>query len=111
MNKEERPWGWFEILTEDQNYKVKRIYIKPNNQFSLQYHNQRSEYWVIVEGSGSITLDETSLPVFPGDCFTIKEKMIHRLSSYEEGITFIEVQKGICSEEDIVRLKDDYGRN
>lgn len=109
--KEERPWGWFQILTDDQNYKVKRIYIKPNNQFSLQYHNERTEYWVIVNGSGNITLNEESFLVSPGDHFFIKEKMIHRLSSGDEGITFIEVQMGVCREEDIVRLKDDYGRN
>ena len=28
----------------------------------------------------------------------------------EDGVDFIEVQRGICREKDIVRLEDDYGR-
>ena len=27
--KEERPWGWFEILFEEANLKIKRIMVKP----------------------------------------------------------------------------------
>ena len=53
----ERPWGTYEILLEEPNYKVKRIVINPNQKFSLQYHNNRSEYWTVVEGSGTMTID------------------------------------------------------
>ena len=27
--KEERPWGWFEILFEEASLKIKRIMVKP----------------------------------------------------------------------------------
>ena len=53
----ERPWGTYEILLEEPTYKVKRIVVNPNQKFSLQYHNHRSEYWTVVEGSGIITID------------------------------------------------------
>ena len=35
-----RPWGWYENLKEDGGYKVKRLYVSPNQKISLQYHNQ-----------------------------------------------------------------------
>ena len=38
-------------------------------------------------------------------------KQIHRLEGGYKGITFIEIQKGICKEDDIVRLEDDFGRD
>jgi len=28
----------------------------------------------------------------------------------DDGITFIEVQRGVCDESDIVRISDDYNR-
>ena len=40
----------------------------------------------------------------------IAKKAIHRMEASPDGVTFIEVQRGECDEEDIVRLQDDYGR-
>ena len=50
----EKPWGKYEVLLDEPEYKVKKITLNPNQQFSLQYHNNRSEDWVIVEGSGTV---------------------------------------------------------
>ena len=47
----------------------------------------------------------------PGEYCFIPKGQIHRLSAGDEGVMFIEVQQGICEEEDIVRLSDDYGRS
>ena len=40
---EERPWGSFEILIDDPDYKVKRIIVKNGERLSLQYHDKRDE--------------------------------------------------------------------
>ena len=105
-----RPWGWYLTLDEDSAYKVKRIYVKPNEQFSLQYHNDREEYWTVLEGDGTITQGEEERPIAPGDCAYTPKEQIHRLHGGDKGIYFVEVQRGVCKEDDIVRLKDDYGR-
>ena len=106
----ERPLGTYEILLEEDTYKVKRIILNPNQQFSLQYHNNRWEEWIIVEGKGIITIDKDERNCIVGDRFHISPKNIHRASAGSEGLVFIEVQRGICDEEDIIRLSDDYGR-
>ena len=36
--------------------------------------------------------------------------MSHRITAGKKGITIIEVQRGDCKEDDIVRLQDDYNR-
>ena len=110
-----RPWGWFITLDEGKNYKVKKIYLKPNTQLSMQYHNHRTEDWVIVEGSGFVsTAPQMTVgiikPCAVGDKFHIPLKNIHRATAGDDGLVFIEVQRGICEENDIVRLEDDYGR-
>jgi len=111
MNREKRPWGWFETIEERESYKLKKIHVNPNQQFSLQYHDHREEHWIVVEGSGFITLDKISFPVYVGDKFKIEVKQIHRMKAGAEGILFYEVQMGDkCEESDIKRLEDDYGR-
>ena len=105
-----RPWGSYQTLIDQPGYKVKRIYVKPDEQFSLQYHNQREEHWIMVEGTVIITQGEVARPIEPGEHVYIPIKEIHRLHGGENGVVFIEVQRGVCDEDDIVRLEDDYGR-
>ena len=107
---EHRPWGTYEVLLDKPDHKVKEIYVKPNHRFSLQYHEHREEHWVIVEGIGTITQGEIESIIRPGEYAYIPKGSIHRLHGGDEGITFIEVQRGICEEDDIVRIEDDYGR-
>ena len=49
-----KPWGTYEVLLDEPNYKVKRIVVHPYERFSLQYHKHREEHWVIVEGDGIV---------------------------------------------------------
>ena len=107
---EHRPWGTYEVLLDKPDHKVKEIYVKPNHRFSLQYHEHREEHWVIVEGIGTITQGEIESIIRPGEYAYIPKVSIHRLHGGDEGITFIEVQKGVCEEDDIIRIEDDYGR-
>ena len=107
----QRPWGTYEVLLDKPDHKVKEIYVKPNHRFSLQYHNHREEHWTVVEGIGSITQGDRTTTIRSGEYAYIPKKGIHRLCGGENGITFIEVQRGQCYEEDIVRLEDDYGRS
>lgn len=112
-NKEERPWGFFEILYEDKTCKIKKITIKPLCSISLQYHNNRKETWTIISGEGKATVFESSFNVFQGSVVDIPYKAKHRLknTTLNEHLVFIEVQTGISFEEsDIIRISDEYFR-
>ena len=105
-----RPWGTYETLLDDDNYKVKRIIILPQQQISLQYHNDREEHWTIVSGSGTVRVDDTFKAVL-GSRFFINKRQIHRATADKDShLVFVEVQLGDCNENDIVRLEDQYGR-
>ncbi len=105
-----KPWGTYEVLLDEPSYKVKRIRVKSHSRFSLQYHNHREEHWIIIDGIGTVTQDDNKFQVRPGEYVHIPIGQVHRLYGGESGITFIEIQKGKCTEDDIVRLEDDYGR-
>ena len=110
---EHRPWGSFENLLDEDYCKVKRIIVKPGQRLSYQYHNKRSEVWVIVKGRAMITLDEGTKLYDCEDVINIPVGMKHRVENDgEEDLIFIETQTGTYfGEDDIVRLSDDYGRH
>ena len=110
--KEERPWGWYEILFEDAELKIKRIMVKPGKRLSLQSHQRRAENWVIVQGRALFTLDEQTCNLEPRQAVFIPEKAKHRIENTgREDLVFIEVQSGsYLGEDDITRYQDDFDR-
>jgi mannose-6-phosphate isomerase len=108
----ERPWGWYETVSEAPGNKVKRIRVHPGQQLSLQKHQHRSEHWVVVQGIARITIDDRQIELQAGDACDIAQGAVHRLANLTaEPVEIIEVQFGAyLGEDDIVRLQDDYGR-
>lgn len=107
-----RPWGKWEILADGPGYKVKRITVKVGQRLSLQLHDQREENWVIVNGTGIVTVGDKKIDVLPNTYIFIPKKTVHRIQNNgKEDIVFIEVQKGdYLGEDDIKRIEDDYNR-
>ena len=109
---EERPWGSFENLLDEEYCKVKRIIVKPGQRLSYQYHKNRNECWVIVQGAATVTLDDKIHTFIEGDVVQIEYGTKHRVENKsEQDLIFIETQTGTYfGEDDIVRIEDDYGR-
>jgi len=109
---ETRPWGRFEILADDPQYKAKKITIDPGGQLSYQSHTQRHEHWVIISGSATVILNEKPIDLKPGEFIHIPAGTKHRIKNTgQEPLIFVEVQTGTYfGEDDIVRYKDDYNR-
>jgi mannose-6-phosphate isomerase-like protein (cupin superfamily) len=108
----ERPWGWFETVSEAPGHKIKRIGVLPGQQISLQKHQQRAEHWVVVRGVAQVTLQDQVFDLHPGQHCDIAQGQVHRLTNHSnEAVEIVEIQFGnYLGEDDIVRLSDDYGR-
>jgi len=107
-----RPWGQFRILNDTEYYKSKVISVDPKAQLSYQSHNNRSEHWVVVKGSGEVVLNDEVIPVAYGKHIFIPVGAKHRIRNTGNSVLeFIEVQSGsYFGEDDIVRYQDDYSR-
>jgi mannose-1-phosphate guanylyltransferase / mannose-6-phosphate isomerase len=107
-----RPWGTYVTLKEDDGYKVKRITVRPGQALSLQYHHQRAEHWVVVQGIAMVQIGDKEHKTLPGEYRYIPLKEKHRLTNIgTDELVLIEVQCGeYLGEDDIVRLADTYGR-
>lgn len=112
VEKEQRPWGRFEVLLDEPGYKVKRVTVEPGKRLSLQFHHHRSEHWHIVLGEGFATIGDREIVVGAGQSIDIPSNVQHRLENAGGvPLVFVEVQRGSkLVESDIVRLQDDYGR-
>jgi mannose-6-phosphate isomerase-like protein (cupin superfamily) len=106
-----KPWGYYRDLHRNPNAVYKEIVIFPGESISLQYHNQRSEFWYIMNGVGLMTIGDDDVYLSEGDNMFIGKTIPHRIKNIGEGRLVIrELQCGVCSEDDIVRLDDKYGR-
>jgi len=108
----ERPWGNFIKLYQESGVWVKRVEVQPGQRLSLQKHNQRSEKWVVVTGSGVAIVNDAEIPLEPGKIVDIPLGAVHRLANpSKQKLVIIEVACGpYLGEDDIIRLQDDYAR-
>jgi mannose-1-phosphate guanylyltransferase / mannose-6-phosphate isomerase len=107
-----RPWGWFEYLSVELNHVVKRIWLKPGGQISLQHHLYRDEHWTVILGTVIALVDEKERVLNEGESSFVKREQLHRLTNESsQPCLVLEVQTGdYLSESDIVRHQDIYSR-
>ena len=109
---EHRPWGYFSVLADAPDHKVKRIVVYPGQRLSLQRHRHRMEHWYLVQGSAIVTIGADEITLERGQSVNIPHGGWHRITNRgKEDVVVIEVQSGdYFGEDDIERREDDYGR-
>ena len=116
-----KPWGHYEDLYRDGEVVFKRIVVKPGQSLSYQRHAERTEFWIVTEGEGTVRTSEVGIddPIHnhrttrlqPGSYILVPVGMPHQLSNIgEEDLVVYEMQGGDPSEDDIERLEDPHGR-
>jgi len=112
INYFERPWGFYFKFFEEKGVWVKRIEVAAGGRLSLQKHQYRSEKWNIVSGLGLVILGDKEVSVKAGSVVDIPVGAVHRIANTGKSkLVFIEVACGeYLSEDDIIRLEDDYER-
>ncbi len=107
-----QPWGYYTVLAEAPDHKVKRVVIHPGHRLSLQRHMRRAEHWHAISGQAVVIREEEELPLLSGGSVDIPPNAWHRIQNEGDApFVFIEVQTGAYfGEDDIERREDDYGR-
>lgn len=107
-----RPWGKYDSIDIGERYQVKRITVNAKAKLSLQLHHHRAEHWVVVKGTAKVTKGEEQYYITENESTFIPLGTVHSLEN--PGcipLELIEIQSGsYLGEDDIVRLKDEYGR-
>lgn len=107
-----RPWGKYDSIDFGARDQVKRITVNPGQKLSIQKHFHRSEHWIVVAGTASVTNGDEVILVTEDQSTYIPLGTIHALENPGKiPLEMIEVQTGsYIGEDDIVRFEDRYGR-
>ena len=107
---EEKPWGNFKQYVFNQPCSVKLITVNPNQETSLHFHNLRDDMWVILDDELRVQIGEKIYETKSGEEYVIPSEQLHRIISTGKRGRVLEIAFGFTTEEDILRIKDDYGR-
>ena len=110
---EERVWGKFFNLFEDEQVKVKELIIDSKKGMSLQKHFKRNEIWLVSSGQCIVNYSESSptttkeIHLKKHDSLTINIGDWHQITNpFNETCKIIEIQYGEQTvEDDIERFK------
>lgn len=109
--KEYRNWGDYEIIFTSPHCTVKIVTVKAGQRLSLQTHAMRAEEWSPLYTGLRATIAGKEINMLPGKTYKINKGVEHRLENIADGSRkLVEVIIGQYSEDDIVRIDDDYGR-
>jgi cytidyltransferase-like protein len=110
---EERLWGSFYNLFEDDQVKVKELIVDPGKGMSFQKHFKRNEIWMVSKGSCVVNYskddpdNKKSIQLNKFDHYLVPLGEWHQITNpFNETCHLIEIQYGEeCSEEDIERTE------
>lgn len=106
-----RPWGHYCLYAQGDGWALKTLHVLPNQATSLQSHTLREEYWTLVAGGATATLDGKDVQLRPFEPLHIATGAKHRLRGGPEGGILVEIMRGAYDENDIRRFEDMYGRS
>jgi len=110
---EERVWGKFYNLFEDDGVKVKELIVEPKSGMSFQRHYKRNEIWLISRGSCVVNYSDEriekkkSITLKKFDQYNVLSNEWHQITNpFNEACHIIEIQFGeIVDEDDIERAE------
>ena len=107
----EKPWGYELIWARADRYVGKILHIEPGHVLSLQYHNKKDESIYVLSGEIILRIQEGETlrerRVRASEAFHIPPKQIHQF----EAVSVTDLLEASTPElDDVVRLKDRYGR-
>lgn len=136
----ERPWGYYGVYSDNEPCTSKVLYIKSNELLSMQYHFKRDQFYLCLDSGFIIEYSKSRVPdsileikddnlrsikleefleenliqevANEGDMFGFHRFVIHR--AYYKGNRvygrILDIAFGNNDENDIIRIKDKYGR-
>jgi len=108
----EKPWGYEVIWARTDRYVGKVLHIEPGQVLSLQYHNLKDETIYVLRGEIILRLQPaggalTERRMREGESFHIRPPLIHQF----EAVVASDLLEASTPEiDDVVRIKDRYGR-
>ena len=107
----EKPWGHEVIWARTDRYVGKILHVEAGHVLSLQYHHKKDESIYVLSGEIVLRLQQGETLIerrlTQGEAFHILPKVVHQ---FEAVVTSDLLEASTPEIDDVVRLKDRYGR-
>ena len=109
----DKPWGYELIWALSEQYCGKALFVRADQELSLQYHRSKDETIYVQSGCAEIEIatdaavEPVSEVVEAGRAFRILPGLVHRMRALEDTV-FLEASTPEL--DDVIRLEDRYGR-
>ena len=112
VRRVEKPWGYELVYALAESYCGKLLFVRKDEQLSLQFHREKDETMYVHEGRIELEAGEPGGPldaeiVPAGRAFRLRPGTVHRVRALEDSLV-LEVSTPHL--DDVVRLEDRYGR-
>ena len=107
----DKPWGKVATYSLNQPSSVRVITVEPEQETSVHYHQMRDEMWVVLDPGLLVQIGNKVVEATPGEEFMVSAETTHRISNRAGARgRVLEIAYGYTTEDDTLRLEDDYGR-
>ncbi len=108
----DKPWGKVVTYALNQPSSVRVITVEPGQETSVHYHQLRDEMWVVLDAGLTIQIGNRVVEAQPGEEFVVPSEETHRIGNAGRiRGRVLEIAYGYTTEDDTLRLHDDYGRS
>ena len=108
----DKPWGKVVTYALNQPSSVRVITVEPGQETSVHYHQMRDEMWVVLDAGLTVQIGNKTVEASPGEEFMVSAETTHRITNGgDRRGRVLEIAYGYTTEDDTLRLEDDYGRS
>jgi mannose-6-phosphate isomerase-like protein (cupin superfamily) len=107
----DKPWGKVATYALNQPSSVRVITVEPGQETSVHYHRMRDEMWIVLDDGLTIQIGNRTVRASSGAEFVVSAEEVHRITNEgDRRGRVLEIAYGYTTEDDTLRLQDDYGR-
>ena len=104
-----KPWGYEYLFYQDEEMAIWLLHIKSGFATSLHCHLEKETTMYVIQGNVTVTGLSKEVKLSENESLQIDKQVFHKTQS-KDGAFLFEIEKP-NKKYDLLRLKDDYGRN
>ncbi len=102
-----KPYGFYVLLEEGTNFKIRKLLLKSKKHISKQMHHHRTEHWIVLKGTARVIIDSVEKFYHENESFFVPKSTWHYIENPGLiDLEMLEVQSGEYLEEDDTLRED-----
>jgi mannose-6-phosphate isomerase-like protein (cupin superfamily) len=110
INIVQKPWGYEYLVYENEDIALWFLFIKHTHSTSLHCHPKKTTGLILLDGNVEVSFFNDTKKLKPGEKIMIRKGLFHSTKSLSEKGSFVFEVETPVDKKDLVRFRDNYGR-